>query len=219
MPVAPDPKFLLAKRRGYKIMELDDAEFRGKAISFASTGMSRKGVAAQLGKSLASLEDWLDRGDANPQREPFGSFARDYLRAERGIEAAIAHTEARRVLSIQHAQSAHEEWMLAYLTGGELKTPLPPAAPSVSDFHWLLRLKESRFPNDYGNSTHRIPERTIDGAVWNEKRGLTIDQLRALVRDPPDEIRAAMIAEADAVFEVLRSEGWAPKQMDERQNQ
>ncbi|MFZ9416003.1 MAG: class I SAM-dependent methyltransferase, partial [Alphaproteobacteria bacterium] len=53
-------------------------------------GWRRRTVAALIGKPEATLRGWINRGLAYPDREPYGSFAVDYMRAERGIATKAA---------------------------------------------------------------------------------------------------------------------------------
>src|SRR5262245_52282454 len=56
------------------------------AVRIAATGASRQAVAARLGFTVPYLRTWIDKGQANPDSEPEGSFSRAYLEAERALE-------------------------------------------------------------------------------------------------------------------------------------
>lgn len=102
---------------------LEDPVFRSRLVSLASTGMSRRGVAS-AGHAPALIE-WLSRGRAEPHIEPWGSFARDYLAAERGLELAASGTEAVRVQVMAEQMQAYMRWL------DRGPAPVKPMAPAT----------------------------------------------------------------------------------------
>lgn len=210
-PPKPDMRFMLVRKRrpGSRPHELDDPAFRARAVSMASTGMTRQGVAAMIGKPWRTLYDWLARGQAEPKIEPWGSFSVDYLRAERGLQGAAQSAIARKVRGIHDRQEAHDEWLLRRGPEPEsgssehYRWATQPPEPTIAEYEWLMRLLIARHPEEYGTHALRQVEKEPDGAAWLERRGLTHDQLRALVSNPPEEVRAAMLAEAKRIIEML----------------
>lgn len=161
----------------------------------ASSGISRRGAAATLGISHTVLYGWLERGRAHPDIEPYGSFAGDYLQAERGLECAAAGTIAMVVAQL-YAMAKEQRWAELFEAGPQLKE--------------LLHVLAARFPEDWGHTAHRKPEQEPDGAAYLERTGMTADQLRAMLRDPPEPVLLAMVAEGDAIYQLLLASGWQP---------
>jgi hypothetical protein len=207
-PRKPDMRFAMVRTRtqGQKPFELDDPAFRSRAVSLASTGMSRRGVAQLIGKPRMTLITWLDRGQATPDVEPWGSFAVDYLRAERGLERACSSAIALRVQNILERQEAHMNYR------GKKAENRPPEPP-LGEVMWLQRLLIDRYPQDHGAQALREPEKDPDGPGYIERQGLSQAQLRVLVSNPPEEIRGAMFAEAQRIFEMLTEMGFKPPTM------
>ena len=75
----------------------------------------------------------------------------------------------------------------------------------------LLNVLAARYPEDWGVSTHRRPERDVDGAAWLEREGMTHAQLVAMLSDPPEPVAKALVASGDKVYALLLASGWAPK--------
>jgi hypothetical protein len=202
--------------------------------------MSRRGAAASFGISHVTLHTWLERGRAEPDVEPYGSFAADYLRAERGVERTAGTAVALRTAAILQAQqrvvdfwenrSAEpppkperphvagadaDEWK-AYERECELwqlalaAWSTPPPAPAPGDFEWLLRVQVSRYPEDHGATVWRKPEQEPDGAAYLERLGLKHEQLVTMLSDPPETIRDALVAAGDAVYAIMVAGGWRP---------
>lgn len=144
----------------------------------------------------------MNRGLAYPEVEPWGSFAVDYCRAERGIAGAISATQALRTQLIAEQMQRRMAW------DGKGD---PPPTPSVEDMLWLERLRISRFPEDYGTSKHRKPEAPHDAQEWLDANSMDRDQLAALFSDPPDAIRGALVDAAPAVYAILVAGGFDPK--------
>jgi hypothetical protein len=223
--------------------------FRSRAIALASTGMSRAGVASGLGKARTVLCEWLSRGLAEPHIEPYGSFSRDYLMAERGLEAAASQAEAMRVQLMLEQLEDYLRWRdrgppppkpvapqkpskkatpeqraehaaaqalyaseLAAYEAALLAWQTPPKHPDVSDFEWLGRLKERRYPADHGVSKHRVPETELTGAEWLEQHPLEHAQLVTLLTDPPEAVDAAQRETLDAVVMRQLDAGWRPSE-------
>lgn len=88
----------------------------------------------------------------------------------------------------------------------------PPEHPDTNDAEWLGKLKMRRYPRDWGTSKHREPDADYDGANWLEQSGLQREQLGALFDDPPELIRLALIDKADAIYQILVSGGFHPKE-------
>jgi hypothetical protein len=105
-------------------VELEDPAFRSRCISLASTGSSRRTVAALVGKPESTMRGWINRGIAYPQEEPYASFAVDYQRAERGIANAIDETAAMKVQLLREQMRARLEW------GNRPPPPTRPVAPA-----------------------------------------------------------------------------------------
>lgn len=188
----PNPYY--ARSKAGRIPHLEDPAFRTRLIATASTGMSRKGVAAVCGCGKSSLEEWIQRGKAFPLIEPYGSFARDYEQAERGLELAAAGTIALIVGQLYKLASSGQWDQID-------------ALPTIRE---LARMLGARYPNEWGTSAHRTPEPELLGEQWIEKHGLTQEQLGAMVCDPPEPLKEALVSNADAVYSLLRSSGWRP---------
>ncbi len=102
--------FIQRRRKSGPTVDIDDPVFRSKVISYASTGASRRTVAAHVGKAEATLRGWINRGLAYPEQEPYGSFSEDYRRAERGMDGAIATVQAMKVQLIAEQMKRRLEW-------------------------------------------------------------------------------------------------------------
>jgi hypothetical protein len=205
----------------------------------ASTGISRNGAAQRLGVEPDTLGEWLSRGKALPDVEPWGSFAQDYLQAERGLEEAATSAVALRVQAVLERQRMHLEW--AEKRGPEPERPAkpargaseeehddyaeareeweaahrrwdtPPPEPSLADFEWVMRVMTSRYPRDHGIHPHRLPEPFPDGSAWLERHQLTQEQLTEMFRKPPEPVQEALVAAADEVYALLCASGWSPE--------
>ena len=83
----------------------------------------------------------------------------------------------------------------------------------IKELEWVGRVKERRFPEDYGTSAHhRKPETEPSGDAWHERNGLNHAQLVHMLSQPPDEIAKALVAAADNIYELLLASGWQPKE-------
>lgn len=193
---------VVVRTQGQRPKHLDDPAFQTKAISMASTGMSRVGVAHVLGVSHQALYGWLERGRAEPGREPWGSFADAYLRAERGLEGAAAMSVASRVTSILYEQQRYVRWLELGAEGE------PPPSPSTSDFEFVLRVLASRYPAEHGTSSHRKVEQEPSGEAWLERSGMQHEQLVTMLSDPPEPVAKALVAAGDSVYALLIASGW-----------
>lgn len=163
--------------------------------------MSRRGVAGMVGKPESTIRAWVERGMAYPDEEPWGSFAVDYRRAERGLEGAAASTIAMTVQGLY-------ELTKRSLSGDELALErLAKQGPQLKE---LLNVLASRFPEDWGTSKHRQPEPEHSADNFLEQHALTHEQMRALFRDPPPAIDDALLAEADVVYARLLARGFEP---------
>lgn len=234
------PSYAIVRKRVSKPTFLDDAAFRSQAISVASVAMSRKGAAAMMGVGWRTLYEWLERGKAHPEVEPYGSFAVDYLRAERGFEHAVSTASALRAQSILEAEkraaiwaadrpppppkpnkppkSAPTEDQEEYVKDlGQWKADMemwstPPDTASVQELEWLHRVMVRRWPDDHGESAHRVPEPEPDGSAYLERTGMQHDQLQAMLKDPPEPVLLAMVAVADDIYQLLLANGWRPNE-------
>lgn len=142
-----------------------------------------RGVAALAGIPLKTLQGWINRGCAHPDEEPWGSFAVEYLAAERGLELSCAIPIAHWVNTMCTIAQQEQK------TGVKGKTAL-----SRGDVLLLDELRRNRFPKDHGASAHRVPEADPDPDGYLQQRALTQEQLTAMFAAPPEEIQAAMEA-------------------------
>ncbi len=183
------PLARVAARKGPgKRPHLDDGVFRSHIVSIASCGMSRRGVARRAGIPPSTLQDWLDRGRAHPDEEPYGSFTVDYLRAESGLEHAIAETAA---LWVQRLREMAAQG----------------AVVDSRAIAQLLQLQRARYPEDYGTHAHRRPEQEPSGDAWLERNGITHAQLVHMLREPPESVSRALVEAGDSVMALLIAGG------------
>jgi len=180
----------LVRRKPGARSNLEDPQFRMRALGLASTGISRRGAAMRLGILPGTLCDYLARGKAQPDVEPWGSFATEYLEAERGLEEAASTTIG---LWVAHKRAVAE---------------VTPELVERRDILTLERILEKRFPQDRGTSAHRLPESDPDGVAWLERHQLTLEQLVELFRKPPEPVLEALVAAADDIFGLLLASGW-----------
>lgn len=208
MPGGRTPPPFLARRvrrkpaKGGPIPHLEDTDFRSRIISVAATSMSRRGVAAACGIASSTLVEWIQRGLAYPSDEPWGSFARDYRQAERGIELAAQGTKAALVAHLYRLVK-REEWGAICALYGDLPSAMRMLTAEVA----------SRYPADHGTTAHRVPEPELTGEAWIERNGLTQAQLGAMISDPPEPLRDALVSNADTVYALLLASGWSPRAM------
>jgi hypothetical protein len=195
----------LARRAPGPRPRIEDPQFRLRAIALASTGISRNGAAQRLGIDPDTLCNWLSRGRAQPDFEPYGSFAVEYLQAERGLEETGASAVALRVQAILERQRAHLEW------AEKRDTEEQPPEPSLAEFEWVMRVMTARYPRDHGIHPHRLPEAFPDGAAWLERHALTQEQLVELFRRPPEPVQEALVEAADDIYALLLGSGWSPE--------
>jgi hypothetical protein len=160
-------------------------------ILTATSGMSRNGVAELCGVSRSALKEWIARGKAFPDVEPYASFSRDYLRAARCFEAAGTSVLARRL-----------DWLRKQ----------SPDEVDARDVKLVIDALAARYPQDYGASKHREPEADITGDEWLDKHAMTHDQLVALLQDPPAAIGEALLTSGDTVVARLLASGWEPSE-------
>mgnify|MGYP001616334529 CR=1 FL=1 len=183
------PLARLAESKGRRRpSHLLDPVFRSNIVSIASCGISRRGVAHRAGIPPTTLYDWLERGRAQPDEEPYGSFTIDYLRAERGLEHAAAEGIAHWVVRVRSLAAS----------GALLDSKTVGA---------LLRILESRFPEDHGAHLHRKPELEPNGDAWLERNGMTHAQLVHLLREPPEAIGKALVEAGPEVMAMLIAAG------------
>lgn len=198
-------RYSLQRRpKGARYSAIEDPAFRSRVVSIASSGASRKHVAALAGCPWTTLVGWVERGLAYPDIEPWGSFSQDYRRAEAGIAGAAADVRAMSIQIMREQIVDYMRWRDAGIGG------IPPPLPSVGELVWLDRTTEARFPDQYGASKHRQPEPDLNADHWLEQHALDREQLRALFRDPPPAIDDALLAEADTVYARLLARGFDP---------
>lgn len=162
--------------------------------------MSRRGVAAMIGKPESTIRAWVERGMAYPDVEPYGSFSAQYRQAERSLEAAAAGTVAlftQRMFELSKAARAGDFDALV-------------AISKAGGIDKMLDVLASRFPESWGQSKHRQPEPEHSADNFLEQHALTHEQMRALFRDPPAAIEDALYAEADVVYARLVARGFEP---------
>ena len=184
----PAYPIVVVRTRGQRPKHLDDPAFQTRAISLASTGISRYGVACLLGVSHTALYQWLERGLAEPEKTPWGPFAEAFMRAERALEGTGATATAIRMRSILAIQQMYLRWLEDGATGD------PPPCPSTADFEWVLRVMAARYPAEHGTSSHRRPEQEPSGEAWLERNTMTHEQLTTMLRDPPEQVAMALLA-------------------------
>lgn len=174
--------------------------------------MSRRGVAAAIGTPIGTLLGWVERGMAYPGEEPYGSFSADYRRAERGLEGAAAGTLAwvtRRLWMLTQEVDRGER---ATATELERERAFDALATLLKNpqLKELLNVLANRFPEDWGQSKHRVPEPEFDAQHWLDAHTMDHEQLAALFQDPPEAIRKALVTSADAVYGILLAGGFVP---------
>lgn len=184
--------------RGGRPAKLSDPKFRALTIRLATQGLSRRGIANSLGESSSTLYEWLAKGAANPDHEPFGSWQREFCAAERAAEVLGTELQGQTLGMISRKS---------------------PQTRTLAEIAWVDRLLATRFPRDHGNASAgtgnaRVEAPEPDGEAWWRQHGLQGEQLRALLRDPPESVAAALVAEADAIYARLLESGWRPKVLD-----
>jgi hypothetical protein len=168
--------------------------------------MSRRGVAAAVGKPESTIRGWVERGLAFPDVEPWGSFSVQYRRAERGLEGAAAGAIAMTVKSVfelcQKAAQGDADALKLLAGNSQLKE--------------LINVLAARFPEDWGTSKHRKPEPEHDAANYLDAYTMEREQLGALFADPPEAIRLALVDSAPYVYAVLLAGGFDPSAPSQR---
>ncbi len=187
------PSRVPPKARSGPPCKLDDERFREALILAATTGMSTKGIALSARIAPQSLYDWLARGAAEPDKEPYGSFVRAYQAATRvweGIGASATGLELKRI----HAKAKNCEEL----------TP--------QERIWLSTTLAQKYPETWGigAASGRVVEQLPDGAAWLQKRGLQAHQLDDMFTKPPEAIADALKRNASAVVQMLVDSGWRP---------
>jgi hypothetical protein len=208
-------RYSLQRRpKGSRYSDIEDPAFRSECISYAALGLSRRGVAARIGKPESTLRGWIERGLAFPDEEPWGSFSVQYRRAERGIEAAGAGTIAFTVGRLWRLCQVVErgERAGAEPADVELAHNAAEALGDATQLRELLNVLAARFPEDWGTSKHRKPEPEYDAQNWLDAHSMEREQLAALFSDPPETIRSALVDAAPAVYAILLAGGFDPAQ-------
>jgi len=160
----------------------------------AASGMSRNGIAAQIGLSKgATIGEWLARGLAKPDDEPYGEFALKFRQAERLHESMCVDIQSAHLRQIQRK---------------------PAYQRTQAEIEWVSRHLARRYPKEHGSGEGLAPMREltpeVDLDAWWLSQGLDREQMQALVREPPESLAEALVAEGDAVFALLCARGWAP---------
>jgi hypothetical protein len=170
-----------------------DEAVREKLYSLAAIGVSRRGMCAHVGIDLEELRAWLAKGRAHRDRWPWNEFAEKFIQAERAQEVQGAE-----VLSGSLAHVRRK----------------PPSQRTAQEIAFVASQMARRFPKDHGAGDGlaqlRELEPELDLEAWWAKHGLDREQLQALLREPPDALKEAIVAEADAIFGLLRDAGWKP---------
>jgi hypothetical protein len=166
-----------------------------------------------MGKPESTLRGWIERGLAFPGEEPWGSFSEQYRRAERGIEAAAAGTVAFTVGRLWRLCQVVErgERPDAEPAERELAHNASQALAEATQLKELLNVLRDRFPEDWGTSKHRKPEPEYDAQGYLDAHAMEREQLAALLSDPPDAIRGALVDAAPAVYAILVAGGFDPQ--------
>jgi hypothetical protein len=99
----------LRQKSGAYSVILDPA-FRTRCVAVASSGASRRTVAATVGTAETNLRRWINRGEAYPDHEPYGSFSRDYRMAERGLAASAGETVSMKAQLLNEQMRRRLEW-------------------------------------------------------------------------------------------------------------
>ncbi len=99
----------LRQKSGAYSVILDPA-FRTRCVAAASSGASRRTVAATVGTAETNLRRWINRGAAYPDVEPYGSFSRDYQQAERGLAMSAAGTVAMKAQLLNEQMRKRLDW-------------------------------------------------------------------------------------------------------------
>lgn len=86
----------------------------------------------------------------------------------------------------------------------------PPVIPPLQEFEWLGKLKERRWPAEWGQSQHRKADPDYDAQNYLDTTAMDRDQLGALFSDPPELVRAALVDVAPKVYAVLLAGGFDP---------
>lgn len=195
-------RYQLQRRQKFgRYSELEDPAFRSRCISIASTGMSRRGVAAAVGVDPGTIRNWIGKGKAFPGEEPWGSFAVDYERAERGLEGAAVGTIS---LTVQRLFELSQRAANGDTEAGAI---LAEHGPQMKE---LLNVLASRFPRDWGTSKHREPDVDFSADEYLDANAMTREQLGAVFADPPEKIRQALADQAHAVYRILVESGFDP---------
>jgi hypothetical protein len=135
---------------------IEDPAHRTRCVAAASTGASRRTVAATVGTPEATLRRWINRGEAYPDHEPYGSFSRDYKAAERGLAASVAGTAAMRAQLLNEQMVRRLEW--------EKRDPLGPKPAKPVKPGKGASLQERI---DHAEAVKAYPERLAD---WEERK-------------------------------------------------
>jgi hypothetical protein len=175
------------------LSEVHDPAKCARMYMLAAQGVSRRGVAAIVGLSAhMRIQEWIERGLAR-QEDPFLSFALRYQEAERMHELTLTGVQTQQV---RHIAAKH------------------PRERTIAEMQWIDRQLARRYPKEHGVGEGLGQLRQLDGDIdleaWWQKHGLEQEQLQALLREPPETLALALVAEADALFALLCERGWKP---------
>jgi hypothetical protein len=107
------------------VSDLENSAYRSAIIAMASSGASRRTVAARMGKPESTIRGWIERGLAYPEIEPWGSFAVQYQQAERGMADAVGKASALRLVIMLERLERYRVW--EQRPPFSMQKPVPPA--------------------------------------------------------------------------------------------
>lgn len=173
--------------------EVHDPDKRARMYLLAAQGMSRRGIAGIMGlTSNTRIAEWIAIGLARGE-DPYAEFAKRFQEAERMHEMTCTGIQAETV---------------------QLIAKKPAHMRTLQEVQWIDKHLARRFPRDHGSgeglAQMRQLEADIDLEAWWQKHGLEQEQLQALLREPPETLALALVAEADALFALLCERGWTP---------
>ncbi len=180
-----------------------------RGLEFAASQTEAHRVRILL-EAMTGYAEWRDhRGPepveplppAKPQRPS------DDLDEDAAFEAAIFYDLQMEDWKRQTAELSDKRaaWAKAHASWST-----PPVVPPLQEFEWLGRLKERRWPQDWGASKHRVPEPDFDAQNYLDAHAMDREQLGALLSDPPEVVRLALVDVAAKVYAVLIAGGFDP---------
>ena len=193
-PLPPKGRPWEGKRKPGPIPRLNDERLRAGLLKYAAAGMKIAAVAEINGVGPDMLRAWLARGRAEPDIEPWGSFAQDYGRATRIKDAYGAQTTTMYLAKV-HSMAEHPRCTPADL------------APHMGR---VLEIMQAMSPKDWGSSKHRVEHDLPTGDEYLSNLALSVGQICGILRDPPDEMSIALLTEGDTVVCGMLESGWVP---------